>query len=106
MALEGASRTEVVWPTCTLGEIIGGWGSVVPLVISTGPADILVNIPVFITKETLIMSLLQIQTTTLVPNTGMQPQISGQRVRYRWLGHALVQAEVLTQDRNMVCILL
>jgi len=24
MAMEGAGRTQVVWPTCTLGEIAGG----------------------------------------------------------------------------------
>ena len=105
MASEGASRTKVVWPTCTLGEIIGGW-RIYSLPSNRYMADILVNTPVFVAKGTFIMSLWQIRTAPLVPDIVMQPQILGQRLWYRWLGHAPVQAEVLTQDRNMAFILL
>ena len=44
------------------GRLLEVGGSVVPLVIGTWPADIVVNTPVFITKGTLIMSLWQIRT--------------------------------------------
>ena len=79
---------------------------VVPLVIGTWLTDIVVNNPVFTAKETPIMSLWQIRTSPLVPDIVVQSQISGYRMWYRLLGHAPVQAEVLTQDRNMACILL
>ena len=105
MALEGAGRTEVVWPTYTLGRLLEVGGLVVPPVIGTWPTDIVVNTSVFITKETPIMSLWQIRTPPLVPDIVMQPQTSGQKVWYRRAGHVPVQAEVLTQDRNMACIL-
>ena len=105
MALEGTGRTKVVWPTCTLGRLLEMGGSVVPLVIGTSSIDIVVNTPVFIAKGTLIMSLWQISTPPMVPDIVMQLQTSGQKIWYRWLGHAPVQAEVLTQDRNMACIL-
>lgn len=41
----------------------------------------------------------------LVPGIVIQWQIPGQRVWYQTPGHAPVQAEVLTQDRNAACIL-
>ena len=88
------------------GRLLEVGGSVVPPVIGTWPADIVVNTPVFSAKGTFIMSLWQIRTAPLVPDIVMQPQILGQRLWYRWLGHAPVQAEVLTQDRNTACILL
>ena len=80
-------------------------GLVVSPVIGTWPTDIVVNTPIFIAKGTPIMFLWQIRTPLLVPDIVVQLQISRQRVWYRWLGHAPVQAEVLTQDRNTACIL-
>ena len=55
-----------MWPTCTLGEIIGGGrvGSPPP-VIGTWPTDIVVSTPVFITKGIPIMSLWQIRTALI-----------------------------------------
>ena len=67
--------------------------------------DTVVNTPIFIAKGTPIMSLWQIRTPPLVPDIVTQPQIFGQKVWHRWLGHAPVQTEVLTQDRNMACVL-
>lgn len=90
-------------------EFIGGWEIGSLPVIGTWPADIMVNTQVFITKEpkgTLIMSLWQPWTPPLVLNIHTQSQISGQRIWYRCLGHTPVQDEVLTQARNMACILL
>ena len=104
MALEGAGRTQV-WLTCTLGRFLEVEGSVVPPVIGTWPTDIVVNTPIFIAKGTPIMSLWQIRTSPLVPDIVMQPQTSGQKVCYGWLGRAPVQAKALTQDRNTACIL-
>ena len=46
-----------------------------------------------------------VRTPPLAPDIVVQPQISGQKVWYRWLGHAPVEAEVLTQDKNIACIL-
>lgn len=80
-------------------------GLVVPSVIGTWPTDIVVNTLVFTAKGTLIMSLGQIRTSPLVPDIAMQLQISGQKLWYRQPGHAPVQAEVLTQDMNIACIL-
>ena len=51
------------------------------------------------------MSLGQIRTPPLVPDIVVQLQISDQKVWYRCPGHTLVQAKVLTQDRNMACVL-
>lgn len=79
--------------------------SVVLPVIGTWPADIMINTQVFITKDTSIMSVWQIWTLPLVPDIGMQSQISSQKICYRWLGHSAVQAKVWTQDRNMAYIL-
>ena len=87
------------------GRLLEVGGLVVPLVIGTWPTDIVVNTLVFIAKGTLITFLWQIRTPPLVPDIVMQLQISGQRVWYRQPGHAPVQAEVLTQDGNMACIL-
>ena len=87
------------------GRLLEVGGSVVPPVIGTWPTDLVVNTLVFIAKGTLIMSLWQIRAPPLLPDIVMQPQISGQRVWYRWLGHAPLKAEVLTQDRNTACIL-
>ena len=87
------------------GRLLEAGGLVVPPVIGTWPTDIVVNTPVFITKGTPIVSLWQIRTPPLVPDIVMQPQTSGQNVWYRWPGHAPVQAEVLTQDKNVACIL-
>ena len=67
--------------------------------------DIVVNTPIFIAKGTLIMSLWQIKTPPLMPDTVIQLQMSGQKVWYRQLGHVPIQAKVLTQDRNTACIL-
>ena len=87
------------------GRLLEVGGSVAPPVIGTWPTDIMVNTPVFITKGTPIESLWQIRTPPLVPDIVMQPQTSGQKVWYRRPGHAPVQAEVLTQDKNVACIL-
>ena len=86
------------------GKLLEVGGSVVPPEIGTWPPDIVVNTPVFIAKGTPIMSLWQIRTPPLVPNIVVKLQTSGQMVWYRQLGHAPVQAEVLTQDRNTAFI--
>ena len=69
-------------------------GSVNPPIIGSWPAEVVVDIPVFIEKETLIMSTWQIRNPPLVPDIVIQPQISGQRVWYRRPGCAPIQAEV------------
>ena len=58
-----------------------------------------------ITRGTPIVSLWQIRTPALVPDIVMQLQTSGQKVWYRQPRHAPVRAEVLTQDKNVACIL-
>lgn len=108
-------RTELPWkvqvgskwcgPLAPWWRLLEVGSSVVSPVISTWPTDIVVNTLVFIAKETLIMSLWQIRTPPLVPDIVMQSQISGQRVWNRQLRYAPEQAEVLTQERNMACIL-
>ena len=72
--------------------------STVPLIIGTWPTDIVISTLVFIVKGTLIMSLWQIRTPPLQMHNYIRHQMSGQKVQYRQLGHAPVQAEVLTQD--------
>jgi len=110
-------RQKVKWPWkvqpgpkwCGLlapwGRFLEVGGSVKPPVMGTWPAKVVVDTLVFIAKEKLIMSMRQIRTPHLVPGIVIQPQISGQRVWYRRPGHALIQAEVLTQDRNSASIL-
>ena len=46
MVLEGASRIKVVWPTCTLGEIIGGGRLSSPSGNVYMPPDTVINNPV------------------------------------------------------------
>ena len=87
------------------GRLLEVGGSVVPPVIGTWPTNIVVSTPIFTAKGTPIMSLWQTRTPPLVPDIFTQLQISGRKVWYRWSGNAPVQAEVLTQDRNMACIL-
>jgi len=79
--------------------------STVPLIIGTWPTDIVISTLVFIVKGTFIMSLWQIRTPPLQMHNYIRHQMSGQKVQDRQLGHAPVQAEVLTQDKNMACIL-
>ena len=88
------------------GRLLEMGGSVVPPVMGTRPMDIVVNTLVFIAKGTPIISLWQIRTPPLVPDIVMELQTSSQKVWCRRPGHAPVQAEVLTQDRNTACILL
>lgn len=50
------------------------------------------------------MSLWQMRTPPPMTDVVEQLQKSGQRVRYRRLGHAPEQTVVMTQDGNKACI--
>ena len=87
------------------GRLLEVGGSVVLPVIGTWLTGTVVNTLIFIAKGTPIMPLWQIRTPPLVPDIVMHLQTSGWKVWYKRPGHVPVEAEVLTQDKNVACIL-